>query len=418
MSHVATEKNRVQAKGSPSSTVKAPSAGGSSIRSSLAGMSYGAQAAALSPAVQAKKNAPAPANTGWTTTVRRNFAAWDKNSDGWINHDEVAELMKDPSIKGADAAAVAALHAYIEGLEELSNDETGDENDGVTLADLTKYERGNAAKTNPEDAAGADGMYGGGQNRINSANTVKNKHGGAKATRTTNELFPNGAPSLSALKQGYIGDCYFLAALGSVINRNPQEVVNMISRKTAKGQVVSYTVTFPQKSLGSVTVKPPTDAEIARYSSAGSDGLWLIVMEKAFAEAKGGKNVDMKGEIGEGDWLSTGVGAMGGSGTDTDDIWCTSTSTTKKKLQDALNGKKKKIVTAAISSDNELKLPSGHAYSVLAWSGTWITVRNPWGSNPQKVPAKATGFVNLGGGKFKMTMSKFEDVFSQLCYQE
>ncbi len=381
-------------------------------------MSYSEQVAALSPAVQAKKTPAPPANTGWTTVVRRNFARWDKDGDGWIEHHEVKDLMKDPSLKGENAAALAALHKYIEGLEELSNDETGDENDGVTLADLTQYERGNKARTNPKDAAGADYRHGAGKGQIASANAVKRTHGKAGAGAAQTELFPNRVPSLSALKQGSLGDCYFLAALGSIIARNPADVVNMIQRKVDKGSVVSYTVTFPQKSLGSVTIAPPTDAEIARYSSARSDGLWLVVMEKAYAEVKAGKDADIQNEIGEGNTLGAGVEAMAGTGTDSDDLWCTNLDTTRKKLTSAFDTKSKKIVTAAIMSKNALELQEGHAYSVIAWDGSWLTLRNPWGSNPSKVPTTKPGFKLLPGGKFKMTLDKFDEIFSQICYQE
>ena len=413
--HASQQKSSaVQKKNTPEAAGASSSSG---IRSSLSGMSYGEQVSALSPRVQAK-NPPAPAaNTGWTTVVRRNFAAWDKDGDGWIEHHEVRSLMKDPSLKGEDAAALAALHKSIEGLEELSNDETGDENDGITLADLTAYERGNAAGKNHKDAAGADYRHGTGKSQIASANRVKKAHGKAAAGATKNELFPNGAPSLSALKQGGLGDCYFLAAIGSVIARDPAEVVGMIRRNIKKGAVVSYTVTFPQKSLGSVTIAAPSDAEIARYSSAGSDGLWLIVMEKAYAEAKEGKDADIKEEIGEGNSLATGVDAMAGTGTDADDLWCTGLDTTKKKLTAAF-GKKRKIVTASIMSKNDLHLPSGHAYSVIGWDGTTLTLRNPWGSNPAKVPATKPGFKLLAGGKFTMTLAKFDEIFSQICYQE
>lgn len=415
MSQFEKESSSPTATGSTSSTDRA---GASPTRGALSGKSYGDQVASLSPRVQGKEKTPAaaPPTTDWTRVVRANFKDFDKDGDGWIEHHEVAAMMKDPSVKGEKAAAVAGLHRAIEEIEELSNDETGDENDGVTLADITAYERAKKGGTLPKKAGHGEGQYWTGKGQIDQADKLKKLPGAAKAGSAKNELFPNGVPSLSALRQGGIADCYFLAAVGSVIARNPADLVNMIKRNVKKGKLVSYTVTFPGKGYGTVTIAPPTDAEIARYSSAGSDGLWLIVMEKAYAESRSGKNADIDDTIAW-DSLSRGVDPMSAKGSDTDDLWATGLDTTKKKIDSALNGKKKKIVTANISSTNDLKLPKSHVYSIIAFDGTWITGRNPWGSNPGVV-SKTKDFVLGTGGNFKIKLAKFDDVFSSVCYQE
>ena len=41
------------------------------------------------------------------------------------------------------------------------------------------------------------------------------------------ELFPH-EPCLDDIKQGYIGDCYLLAAITSMINKDPSKIKNMI----------------------------------------------------------------------------------------------------------------------------------------------------------------------------------------------
>ena len=98
---------------------------------------------------------------------------------------------------------------------------------------------------------------------------------------------------------------------------------------------------------------------------------------------------------------------------------------TRKKLDKAF-GKvdgKKRMVTAAIWSENEYNLPKGHAYTVMKWDGEMLTIRNPWGTNRAPKPGgkqlrKADGENPYRTGKFAMTLDEFYDVFSEICYEE
>jgi hypothetical protein len=358
-------------------------------RANVPATGYGAQAAALRPTTAAGSGAtavkPAAPTSGWATVARARFSTWDRNGDGFISRAEANSLMLDPRITGAEAAAVAALHKAIEDLEELSNDELGDENDGLSRTDLAAYEAGKQR--------GVDLSYTNGRSRIAGQSRV---------------LFPNGAPTLSALRQGGLGDCYFLAALGSVIARDPMAVVRMIRENRKGKQVVGYTVDFPGR--GTVTIAPPTDAEVARYSSSGGDGLWLPVLEKAYGQVKGkSARTDRQAEVGEGDQLSEGVLTFSGHRGDHDFLALTGLAATRGKLTRAF--KEGRIVTAAIMTENRLKLPKGHAYSVIGWDARAdrITIRNPWGSNPKGAPGEATGV-------FTLPLPEFDDIFAELQY--
>jgi hypothetical protein len=180
-----------------------------------------------------------------------------------------------------------------------------------------------------------------------------------------------------------------------------------------------------------VTVSAPTDAEIARYSGA-DDGIWVVVMEKAYAKAKANEpKPDVQKKIGEGGQLKTGLEAFTKSGTDTDflvrvPLLGTKKEDTRKKLDKAF-GKvdgKKRMVTLAIWSENEYNLPKGHAYTVMNWDGEMLTIRNPWGSNRAPKPGgKQLRAVDekrdpYQTGMFAMTLDEFYDVFSEICYEE
>ena len=109
----------------PASPAKAPDV---QMRTELAGQSYTQQSQTVRPAmpvqmqaaVQQTGGGAAPPTTGWTTRVRANFAAWDTNNDGWLGMSEVNTHLQNPAITGDDAAALSALHRYLEQLEELS----------------------------------------------------------------------------------------------------------------------------------------------------------------------------------------------------------------------------------------------------------------------------------------------------------
>ena len=278
------------------------------------------------------------------------------------------------------------------------------------MADLLAYEKGTQEKKLKGHPTAVEGTQ---------ANGIQKIRG------TKRELFPNGVPNLAALRQGAIGDCYFLAALGSFIARDPSALVRMIQENRQDNKVVSYTVQFPGR-LGTVTVSTPTDGEIARYSSAGSDGLWLVVMEKAYAVARSKqKTPDVHEEIGEGGQLATGLSAFTTAGTDHDILALTRKATTARKLDAAFGrGKghdagKRRLVTAAIGSDNEYGLPKGHAYSVIGWDGTFLTIRNPWGKNPQADGKKKLPGVSVQDpGTFRLSLDEFDKVFSEITYEE
>jgi len=365
---------------------------------------FEAQTAILRPSSPPAKEPEKPVT--WSDTLRRNFHRIDKNGNGFLSKAEINQALSDPAFTGADAAAVATLHKLVSSLQKLSNDEFGPENDGLTLSDLEAYEKGKG------DQVAVESFY---------------STADAKIKGTKRELFPNGVPNLATLKQGPIGDCYFLAALGSFISRDPTALVRMIKENKQDGKVVSYTVNFPGK-LGSVTISPPTDGEIARYSYAGSDGLWLVVMEKAYAVARSRvQEPDIQKEVGEGGQLATGLKAFTDAKIDHDFLILTRKSTTVRKLDAAFgrgSGKeKRRLVTAAIMSANDYGLPKGHAYSVIGWDGTLLTIRNPWGRNPR--PSKDKPKLNgvpgqdpYTTGVFQMTLDEFYKVFAEIAYEE
>jgi hypothetical protein len=67
------------------------------------------------------------------------FDDLDSDKDGFLSKSELSDAVMNSKYTGKDAQAIAALYRAQDRLEELSNDEFGDENDGISRADLQAF---------------------------------------------------------------------------------------------------------------------------------------------------------------------------------------------------------------------------------------------------------------------------------------
>ncbi len=187
-----------------------------------------------------------PPSSSFAAQVKAHFAAWDRNKDGVLSREEIDALVSNPKVTGAEAAAVAALKRAVRNTRRTLPPLTA-----ATLAELAADKK---RSENPDLST----MYSSALHRIE---------------KTNRELFPTGQPSLASVQQGRLGDCFCLAPLGAMVFRDPQEVMKRITH----GADGKYHVRFGGQTI---TVAPPTDAELALLSSSDS-GLWVSVYEKA-----------------------------------------------------------------------------------------------------------------------------------------
>jgi hypothetical protein len=118
---------------------------------------------------------------------------------------------------------------------------------------------------------------------------------------------------MTAIKQGDIGDCFFMSMLGALVHMHPEKVCQMIEKDGKK-----YRVHFPGRPRP-VQIGAPTDAEIALNTTARQNGLWLTVIEKAFAARTNRKLPMRKRERSptdaiDGGYASDSVAALTGHG--------------------------------------------------------------------------------------------------------
>jgi hypothetical protein len=203
----------------------------------------------------------------------------------------------------------------------------------------------------------------------------------------------NGSPTHNDARQGQLGDCYFIAALSAIADKNADAVRNMFI-DNGDG---TYTVRFyagAGVSVGSgtadyVTVnrKLPTNASgnlvyssYGMLASSASTPLWIALAEKAYAQwnetGKSGRNgTNSYGSI-EGGWMGdVNAQVLGYRSSD-----YALSSTNKQVLVNALTTGRS--VTIGTNGNTSFAgLYGSHAYIVTGYnaSNDTFTLYNPWG---------------------------------------
>ena len=319
--------------------------------------------------------------------------------DGFLSSEDLDAAMTDPYLTLEQSAALLTMRRLQNGLEEMSNDELFDENDGITYEDLEAYRRvgklpGKATDRTPDEQFAREKRFMQGYSQ---------------------ELFANGLPDESAIRQGNLGDCYFLAALGSAVAQDPQAVADMV-RPESDG---SYTVTFPDGR--SANVAPPTLAEIASYGDSGTDGMWVTLFERAAGMVRDSDS-ELPAEELDGGAIAGRDGAefFSGDGTaNADMLAVTADETTRERMAAAFD--EGRVVIAGIKkdlfSDNREGLTTAHAYSILAYDPSTdnVTIRNPHGRGEHD-GKDGKPLDGVDDGTFTLTMDEFVRLFSIVAY--
>lgn len=202
--------------------------------------------------------------------VNAHFAEWDSDGDGQLSKDEIEAALNNPKIHDESAAAIAAIEKVVRGSK-------------YALPPITKEYLMASPLREPsaseDQIASADDVSKPGT--FNHAPAFQPRYLNAmkKLRQTSRELFPEDLPSFQATHQGQLGDCPFVSTVGAMVYRDPAAVKSMFTQNVDR----SFTV-----SLGDgrkVKIVHVTDADIAIWSSAGSNGLWLTVLEKAYRKA-------------------------------------------------------------------------------------------------------------------------------------
>jgi hypothetical protein len=346
----------------------------------------------------------------FATIVLREFDTWDKEHQGRLTFPVVERWTHNPSLRGDAAAAMAQLHLV---LEKESKDAAAHHQSHVSEFTRDYFERYNQMSGKERwEHHNFDGRF----------SACKRK-----VADESRKLFPDGMPKISAMRQGRLGDCHFLGPLGSMVFRRPSEVKEMIKGDQEHG----YKVHFPRRPP--TAISPLTDTELALFSSAGSNGIWLAVMEKACGELRRrGNHVTAPDDF---DALVEGpaktridLALLTGHHPDPLVIPAPSQSLefkqAERKLREALlrTNHSKHLCTASSRNENKAKAPPGmagsHSYAVLGFNKSNDTIHlwNPWGHEftPKGREGLQSGYKTMHGA-FEMPLKDFVHEFSVVC---
>jgi Calpain family cysteine protease len=249
------------------------------------------------PAAQPK---PQAART-FADVVRAHFDGWDQDRDDTLSKHELDALCVSHRVQGEEAAAAAALKRVVRSgkyevppltKEVLSkpaapakaaaksatpatpapsadSDRAADDADRRDSGEPVQASR-SAATTAPSTTPS-----------LRKPNFQSSYASGLKKIRNTKRaLFLDETPDIDACKQGPLGDCFFVAAVGAFAHRDPAALKRMFVEQ----QDGSVLVRFGNGQ--SVAVTPLSDAELALSGSTGDEGLWLPVLEKAIGSLR------------------------------------------------------------------------------------------------------------------------------------
>jgi hypothetical protein len=242
-------------------------------------------------------------------------------------------------------------------------------------------------------------------------------------TTAPQTLFVHGVPDPYSVRQGDVGDCYFVAAVVAVAKQNPQSIVRMI-HDNCDG---TYTVSFPDGHAATVTT--PTADEILRHSSTDGDGIWMPVLEKAFCAIRERDGIfafwpkEQPYDSGTAGLPAEGIHAMTGHSVDADFVALHSLDVTRAKLKDTLgNGR---VITLAshlqipvIQPSDIQGLPRDHVYSVMSYDpkSDCVTIRNPWGYQ-ELVDADGNAANGVNDGVCSIPLANLHTYFAIIAYE-
>lgn len=250
---------------------------------------------ALRESAAKRESRPGDGLAQFKSSLAARFDEWDKRfgGKGYLTEQDIDELMEDASIKGGDAATVATLkelqrkangkgkelHVSREGLTEYTRDEKGnlkEPPEGPAPMKTWEQVTSEASMNGPNVGANDSGLQDPGSLWLDAK---------ARLDGSSHDLFasPDGKPNYEAARQGKTGSCYFISTVTAMAQDNPEKLRDMIQENVESDGTRTYTVTFPGCDHP-ITVKEPTDAELAHFSGSGSDGMWLTVLEKAYGQ--------------------------------------------------------------------------------------------------------------------------------------
>lgn len=347
--------------------------------------------------------------------VHQRFGHWDQNRNGLLDADEVNPALVHPSIRGPEAAALTAVHLYQRRVKDADDKRLWPplSREFILSSTTEPEERRDAEVAVPNFHLWYDGFV-------------------AHLGERPRTLFASGAPSLVGFKQGRLGDCFFLAVVGSAAHRTPDRLRQMITPHPNG----AYDVVFGDGR--EVRLPHLTDSQILLGSTVGEQGLWLNVLEQAFSEVWVAQRTRSRP-----DELSIDVLSRGGLSRQVIPILTghaarlvpfRSKASVPPNYEEAARleaevaeiltaaHRKRRLTTCGTLTAKPLPagIPGNHVLAVLDFDprARVVEVWNPWCNNraPKGEPGLEHGY-ETRGGRFVMPLAEFVRTFYSMTYE-
>jgi len=315
-------------------------------------------------------------------TLTRSLAA-----DGNLSRNDIIAIFRDAEDSGViDANELTDLRTLVSNSARF------------TMADSVRVLSNKIANSDPANARSGFGNLFAGSSSTQMENLIgkwflgtdRPVTGGYSYQYVSGSLFQNGV-SADDIYQGAVGDCYYVATLASIAQKNPQYILQNMFTDNGDN---TFTVRFYNNGVADyVTVDRylPTSGNYAAYAGWGggsvtstSNELWVALAEKAYAQlAESGWSRTYSGTQNnsyaaiEGGWMDTVIRQVTGLSATSQSIG----NMTQTQLINLVNSNQ--VLTAGFVYGAGYGVVNGHAYTITSYNpanGTFH-LRNPWGTS-------------------------------------
>ncbi len=206
--------------------------------------------------------------------------------------------------------------------------------------------------------------------------------GSTFAVTDPNALFgASGVPSITALHQGPLADCYFIAAAGSVANTDPARIEALVKNDPGGGWAVTFQY-WNSSIEGYQPVVIHTAGDLSTLQNIADGQDWVLVLEKAYAAFRTWNGSTSTNTMASLNWGFPGT-ALSALNDNNINVYYTSMSNSQiaGTLQSDISANEPLLFqTSATAPD----MVQSHVYIITGIStdanGTvWVTTYNPWG---------------------------------------
>lgn len=353
------------------------------------------------------------------------FAHYDRNQDHVLSQTEIDLAVIDSDLNSEAVAAIAILKAGFAELKELHKEGWFFPKKGLSLADLLAFEEllsihKEGALKGPQEELRLLTL------RI--SERVKDLRHLSKLPYASENPLKSICPQ--AVRQGLVGDCYFLAALASVAATNPQIISHMIKNPLNEdGSNPSiYQVGFPGDPDNILSVPAPTLVELALYAQSSQYGTWPAILEKAYgvylAQEKVARNLIPAENTDKAAHAYEALDLLTGQFGQWEYIELMSEQELANLIAKAWREKRAMVAGSKGGSQGiteDAGIPANHAYSLVHFDerGLLLSLRNPWGGMPPvesgRIMSKPVH--DQGNGSFLMNIEQFKLNFIAVYYE-